>query len=94
MRTLVLALTTVALIGCEAPPAAKVQQALQAYVRCMHSAARALDDHRSEASAIAAAVASKCSGERPVTATTLSDLPQEITMATTVVLDERNRNAK
>jgi len=95
MRSFFVAGAALMLLGCYAPPAdVERQQALKAYDRCLHSAARTLDDHRSEASAIAAVVVKKCSGERAITAAMLNDLPQEITAATTIVLDERNRDSK
>jgi hypothetical protein len=82
-----------ALPGCEARPASDLQaQAFKAYIKCLHRAVRRLDDHRSDASIVAAAVVEKCSDEHDTAATMPKYAPQEITTATTVVLDERNKN--
>lgn len=78
--------------GCEARSQYDAQrQAVKAYMRCLHNAAHTLDDHRSDASIIAEAVAEKCSSEHSAAAAALSYAPQEISAATTIVLQERNR---
>ena len=65
---------------------------MKLYIECLHNAARALDDHRSDASIIAEAVAEKCSSEHSAAEAALTYAPQEISAATTIVLDERNKS--
>jgi len=93
MRGLLVALTALALLGCEAKSQSDMQrQALKLYIRCLHTAARRLDDHRSDASVIAEAVAEKCSSERSAATAALNYAPQAISAAITIVLDERNKS--
>lgn len=93
MRKLLVTCMILALPECEASSQSDMhRQALRIYIGCLHTAARKLDDHRSEASIIAEAVAERCSGERNAAAAALSYAPQEISAATTIVLDERNKS--
>lgn len=93
MRGVLLACMALALPGCEGRSQNDTQRlAFKSYVSCLHQAAGALDDHRSDASIIAEAVAEKCSSGRNAAADALSYAPQEITAATAIVLDERNKS--
>ena len=93
MKRLLAVCVAFALPGCGAKSQDDMQrQALDTYIGCLHSSARAMDDHRSSASAIAEAVAEKCSGEHNAARAALSYAPPEITAAITIVLDERNKS--
>ena len=93
MRRLLVACMALALLGCGARSGNDMQRrALKSYISCLHNAARALDDHRSNASIIAETVAEKCSSERTAAAAALNYAPQAISAATTIVLDERNKS--
>jgi len=92
MRKILLASVALVLLGCEAPSEIDPQkQAVMSYLACLHKAARALDDHHSDASTIAEAVARKCTGERDEADVVPNYTPPDVSAATTVVLDERSK---
>ena len=81
------------LLGCDshnAPVAIAQKQAAVAssYLRCLRETSVRMDDHRSDASVIGAAVAERCSSEHDFVVTEPS-VP-EIGNATVIVLRERN----
>lgn len=93
MRKLLVACMILTLPGCEARSQNDMQrQALTSYITCLHDAARVLDDRRSDAFVIAEKVAEKCSREHSAAGAALTYAPQDISAATTIVLEERNKS--
>ena len=79
------------LLGCDSRPVAVAQSqaaVASSYFRCLRETSLRMDDHRSDAPVIGAAVAQRCSSERDF-AVTAPSVP-EIGNATVIVLRERN----
>lgn len=79
------------LLGCDSRPVAIAQRqaaVASSYLRCLRETSLRMDDHRSDASVIGAAIAERCSSEHDFAATEPS-VP-EIGNATVIVLSERN----
>ncbi|HEX9158691.1 MAG TPA: hypothetical protein VF835_00565 [Rhizomicrobium sp.] len=81
------------LLGCDERPVAIPQSPAalaSSYMQCLRETSLTMDDHRSDASVIGAAVAQRCSSEHDFAAMT-SSVP-EISDATVIVLSERNNS--